>query len=76
MRGLEQFERLNLYDCREWAGLCQRHGYAPLASVVSFQVDITGVSPVSDGTNAPISVLNGTQTVDSRDSDGLRACWT
>jgi hypothetical protein len=43
---------------------------APLASVVSFQVDITGMT-VSDGTNAPISVLNGTQTVDFARLDGL-----
>ena len=43
---------------------------APLASVVSFQVDVTGMT-VSDGTNAPISVLNGTQTVDFARLDGL-----
>lgn len=43
---------------------------APLASVVSFQVDITGMT-VSDGVNAPISVLNGTQTVDFARLDGL-----
>ena len=43
---------------------------APLASVVSFQVDITGMT-VSDGVNPPISVLNGTQTVDFARLDGL-----
>jgi hypothetical protein len=43
---------------------------APLASVVSFQVDITGMT-VSDGVNAPISVLNGTQTVDFARLNGL-----
>jgi hypothetical protein len=43
---------------------------APLSSVVSFQVDITGMT-VSDGVNAPISVLNGTQTVDFARLDGL-----
>lgn len=44
---------------------------APLPSVVSFQVDITGLS-VADGTNPPISVLNGTQTVDFARLNGLR----
>ena len=44
---------------------------APLPSVVSFQVDITGLS-VSDGTNPPVSVLNGTQTVDFARLNGLR----
>jgi hypothetical protein len=43
---------------------------APLTSVVSFQVDITGMT-VSDGTNTPISVLSGTQTVDFARLDGL-----
>ena len=43
---------------------------APLPSVVSFEVDITGMT-VSDGTNAPMSVLNGTQTVDFARLDGL-----
>jgi hypothetical protein len=44
---------------------------APLPSVVSFQVDITGLS-VSDGMNPPVSVLNGTQTVDFARLNGLR----
>jgi hypothetical protein len=44
---------------------------APLPSVVSFQVDITGLS-VSDGVNPPQSVLNGTQTVDFARLNGLR----
>ena len=44
---------------------------AALPSVVSFQVDITGLS-VSDGTNPPVSVLNGTQTVDFARLNGLR----
>ena len=43
---------------------------APLSSVVSFQVDITGMT-LSDGVNAPIPVLNGTQTVDFARLDGL-----
>ena len=43
---------------------------APLPSVVSFQVDITGMT-VSDGMNPPISVLNGTQTVDFARLNGL-----
>ena len=43
---------------------------APLPSVVSFQVDITGIT-VSDGTNPPVSVLNGTQTVDFARLNGL-----
>jgi hypothetical protein len=43
---------------------------APLPSVVSFQVDITGMT-VSDGTNPPVSVLNGTQTVDFARLNGL-----
>ncbi|HUI75730.1 MAG TPA: DUF4382 domain-containing protein [Candidatus Acidoferrum sp.] len=43
---------------------------APLPSVVSFQVDITGLS-VSDGMNPPVSVLNGTQTVDFARLNGL-----
>jgi hypothetical protein len=43
---------------------------APLPSVLSFQVDITGMT-VSDGTNPPVSVLNGTQTVDFARLDGL-----
>src|SRR5579871_6621974 len=43
---------------------------APLASVLSFQVDITGMT-VSDGMNAPVSVLNGTQTVDFARLNGL-----
>jgi hypothetical protein len=44
---------------------------APLPSVVSFQVDITGMT-VSDGVNPPVSVLNGTQTVDFARLNGLR----
>ncbi len=43
---------------------------APLPSVVSFQVDVTGMT-VSDGTNLPVSVLNGTQTVDFARLNGL-----
>jgi Domain of unknown function (DUF4382)/Domain of unknown function (DUF5666) len=43
---------------------------APLPSVVSFQVDITGMT-VSDGVNPPISVLSGTQTVDFARLNGL-----
>src|ERR1035438_5194458 len=43
---------------------------APLPSVLSFQVDITGMT-VSDGTNPPVSVLNGTQTVDFARLNGL-----
>src|SRR5215475_366114 len=43
---------------------------APLASVVSFQVDVTGMT-VSDGTSTPVAVLNGTQTVDFARLDGL-----
>jgi hypothetical protein len=37
---------------------------------LSFQVDITGMT-VSDGTNPPVSVLNGTQTVDFARLNGL-----
>jgi hypothetical protein len=44
---------------------------APLPSVVSFQVDITGLT-VSDGVNPPVSILNGTQTVDFARLNGLR----
>jgi hypothetical protein len=43
---------------------------APLPSVVSFQVDITGIT-VSDGTNPPVSVLSNTQTVDFARLNGL-----
>lgn len=43
---------------------------APLPSVVSFQVDITGLT-VSDGMNPPVSVLNGAQTVDFARLNGL-----
>ena len=43
---------------------------APLPSVVSFQVDITGMT-VSDGVNPPVSVLSGTQTVDFARLNGL-----
>jgi len=44
---------------------------APLPSVISFQVDITGMT-VSDGMNPPVSVLNGVQTVDFARLNGLR----
>src|SRR6202790_2065882 len=44
---------------------------APLPSVLSFEVDITGMT-VSDGSNPPVSVLNGTQTVDFARLNGLR----
>ncbi len=43
---------------------------APLPSVVSFQIDITGLS-VSDGTTSQ-SVLSNTQTVDFARLNGLR----
>jgi hypothetical protein len=43
---------------------------APLLSVLSFQVDITGMT-VSDGTNPPVSILSGTQTVDFARLNGL-----
>jgi Domain of unknown function (DUF4382) len=43
---------------------------APLPSVISFQVDITGLS-VSDGVNPPVSVLSGSQTVDFARLNGL-----
>jgi Domain of unknown function (DUF4382) len=43
---------------------------APLPSVLSFQVDITGLT-VSDGTNPPVSILSGTQTVDFARLNGL-----
>jgi Domain of unknown function (DUF4382)/Domain of unknown function (DUF5666) len=43
---------------------------APLPSVLSFQVDITGMT-VADGTSQPVSVLNGTQTVDFARLNGL-----
>ena len=43
---------------------------APLQSVISFQVDITGLS-VSDGTNPPVSVLSNPQTVDFARLNGL-----
>lgn len=43
---------------------------APLASVVSFQVDITGLS-VTDANNNSQSVLSGTQTVDFARLNGL-----
>jgi hypothetical protein len=43
---------------------------APLPSIVSFQVDITGMT-VSDGMNPPVSILNGTQTVDFARLNGL-----
>jgi len=44
---------------------------APLQSVVGFRVDITGLT-LSDGTSTPVSVLNGTQTVDFARLNGLR----
>jgi hypothetical protein len=44
---------------------------APLPSVVSFQVDITGIM-VTDANNNSQSVLNGTQTVDFARLNGLR----
>jgi hypothetical protein len=44
---------------------------APLPSVVSFQVDITGIM-VTDASNNSQSVLNGTQTVDFARLNGLR----
>jgi hypothetical protein len=44
---------------------------APLASVVGFRVDITGMT-LSDGTGTPVSVLNGTQTVDFARLNGMR----
>jgi hypothetical protein len=44
---------------------------APLPSVVSFQVDITGMM-VTDANNMSQSVLNGTQTVDFARLNGLR----
>lgn len=44
---------------------------APLASVVSFQVDLTGMT-VSDGVNPPQPILSGTQTVDFARLNGLR----
>ncbi len=44
---------------------------APLASVVSFQVDLTGMS-ASDGVNPPQPILSGTQTVDFARLNGLR----
>jgi hypothetical protein len=44
---------------------------APLPSVVGFRVDITGLT-LSDGSSTPVSVLNGTQTVDFARLNGLR----
>ncbi len=44
---------------------------APLPSVVGFRVDITGMT-LSDGTNPPVAVLNGTQTVDFARLNGMR----
>jgi Domain of unknown function (DUF4382) len=44
---------------------------APLPSVVSFQVDITGMM-VTDANNNSQSVLNGSQTVDFARLNGLR----
>ncbi|HKW32362.1 MAG TPA: DUF4382 domain-containing protein [Candidatus Acidoferrum sp.] len=45
---------------------------APLESVVSFQVDVTGLS-VTDANNNSQSVLSGTQTVDFARLNGLHA---
>lgn len=44
---------------------------ASLPSVVSFQVDITGLT-VSDGVNPPVSILSNTQTVDFARLNGLQ----
>jgi len=44
---------------------------APFESIVGFRVDITGLT-LSDGTSTPVSVLNGTQTVDFARLNGLR----
>jgi hypothetical protein len=44
---------------------------APLPSVIGFRVDITGLT-LSDGTSTPVSVLDGTQTVDFARLNGLR----
>ena len=44
---------------------------APLPSVVSFQVDITGIT-VTDANNNTQSVLSGIQTVDFARLNGLR----
>jgi hypothetical protein len=44
---------------------------APLPSVVSFQVDITGIT-VSDGLSTPVSILSNTQTVDFARLNGLK----
>jgi uncharacterized protein DUF4382 len=44
---------------------------APLPSVVSFQVDITGMT-VTDTSGNTVSVLSGTQTVDFARLNGLR----
>ncbi|MGB7283896.1 MAG: DUF4382 domain-containing protein [Candidatus Acidiferrum sp.] len=43
---------------------------APLPSVISFQVMVTGIS-VAEGTSTPITVTNGPQTVDFARLDGL-----
>ncbi len=43
---------------------------APLPSVLSFQVDVTGMT-VSDGTNPPVSIFNGSQTIDFARLNGL-----
>src|SRR5271155_3397027 len=44
---------------------------APLPSVMSFEVDITGIT-VSDGVNPPVSILSKTQTVDFARLNGLK----
>jgi hypothetical protein len=44
---------------------------APLPGVVGFRVDITGLT-LSDGIGTPVSVLNGTETVDFARLNGLR----
>jgi len=43
---------------------------APLPSVLSFQVDVTGMT-VSDGTNPPVSIFSGSQTIDFARLNGL-----
>jgi len=45
---------------------------APLPSVVSFQVDITGIS-VSDGVDAPVPILANMASVDFARLNGLKA---
>ncbi|MGC2802474.1 MAG: DUF4382 domain-containing protein [Candidatus Acidiferrum sp.] len=45
-------------------------GDAPLPSVVSFKVDIMGIS-VAEGSSTPVTVTTGTQTVDFAKLNGL-----